>query len=153
MLIGTDFEIKINESASVSFPTYKYCNKNDSNEKYIEIYTLGTTLLCSRVTIKPANMPDAPTMIVDTSSSSKCPKKIYLPRSVDEWVIKFYGCYYTYFESLPQLHDYLRNAGVVNLNEYFGASISHDLKLELRTGQYIYPTGNPDFKYTIPDVN
>ena len=130
--------------------TYTYFNQKNLYDEYTVIYAYGTVWKHSLVTFKAANIEGAPVMVVDTYRKNV---KIKLPRSVDEWVIKFYGCYYTYFESLPQLHDYLRNAGVVNLNEYFGASISHDLKLELRTGQYIYPTGNPDFKYTIPDVN
>lgn len=85
-------------------------------------------------------------MLVDTSN----PTYICLTQSVDDWEIKYYS---RYLYTCKPHTKYLKNAGVVNLNEYFGASISHDLKLELRTGQYIYPTDNPDFKYTIPDAD
>ena len=49
--------------------TYEYCNMNGLNEKYIDIYTKGTFWKYSFVTFKPANIPDAPTMVVDTNLS------------------------------------------------------------------------------------
>ena len=50
--------------------TYKYLNLNDPGEKYIELHTEGTRCLNSIVVFKPANIPDAPMMKVDTFKKS-----------------------------------------------------------------------------------
>ena len=102
------------------YDSYTYCNVNNSNEKYIDISTDGTYYLESIVTFKPANIPDAPVMAVDTSN-----RYVYfcLPRCIDEWEIK----YYSRRKQKPTLDDntYLKNAGVVNLKEYFKDFLSN----------------------------
>ena len=144
-LTGDDFEVLVDEN--IISDSYTYFNLNDPGEKYTEIFTTGTYWLCSLVTFKPANIPDAPVMVVDTCGH----RYIYLPRSVDEWEIK----YYSRFWHEPNIcKEHLKNAGVVNLNEYFGKYIENGLHLELSTGQCIYPRELmwPSPKYTIPSV-
>ena len=139
--------IKIIYSVEDGWHQHKYCNLNNQNEKYIEIGTTGTKNMHSYVTFKPANIPDAPTMVVDTTYRNAC---FYLPYRVDEWEIK----YYSKFGDIPPLTDeYLKNAGVVNLNEYFGEYIRYGLHLELSQGQYIRPGNRCKPKYHIPDVD
>lgn len=141
---GGDFNIVVDKSGDID--KYTYRNVNDPNEKYTEIYTRGTLLLHSCVTFKPRNIPDARTMYVNTND--KC--YISLPRSVDEWVIK----YYSKVGSMSSLDDkYLKNRGVMNLNKFFGENISDRLILELSTAQCFYPVGRPHFCYCIPDVD
>ena len=142
---GTDFEDVFEVVDGVD--TYKYLNKNNPDEKYTDIHYVGTFSLKSFVTLKPANIPDAPTMIVDTNGRGN----IYLPQSVDEWEIKYYSrC----FKKPSLTPKYLKNAGVVNLNEFFGEHILDGLHLELSWGQCIYPRELmwPSPKYTIPSV-
>ena len=55
------------------------------NEEYIWITTSGTFKLYSLVTFKPANIDDAPLMVIDTYRNKVT---IGLPRSVDEWEVK-----------------------------------------------------------------
>lgn len=122
-----------------------YRNVSNKNEMYFRIYTSGTSWLQSIVTFKPANIPDAPVMKVNTSKESS---NIYLPRSVDEWEIK----YYSRFLYKPTLEGkYLKNFGVINLNEYFGDYINNDLVLKLRTGQCLHPLGSDSPCYEIPE--
>jgi hypothetical protein len=128
---GTDFEIVHDDSQY--YDTYKYCNVNDPDEKYINVFTVGTHCLKSIVTFKPANIPDAPAMLVYTNGEVD----IYLPKSVDEWEIK----YYSRFRHEPNIcKEHLKNSGVVNLNEEFRESLSHEtwLNLMLSNGQYIF---------------
>ena len=128
---GDDFEIVHDDSQY--YDTYKYRNVNDPDEKYINVFTVGTHWLVSLVTFKPANIPDAPDMVVNTFGQ----RDIYLPQSVDEWEIK----YYSRFWYKPTLEGkYLKREGVVNLNEEFRESLSHGewLNLELSNGQYIF---------------
>ena len=151
---GNDFEIEIDESGIIY--SYKYCNVNDPDEEYFEIFTQGTTVMHSFVTFKPANIPDAPKMVVSTYGGIKekiplprqfsLPRKFYLPKSVDEWVIKYYSslCY----ESKPKPRT-LKNACVINLNEYFGEN-AHYFYLELSAGQFIL--SDTAKCYIIPDV-
>ena len=144
-----DFEI--NEKVVDGVDMYTYRNVSNPDEKYTEIWTTGTHWLNSYVTFKPANIPDAPVMKVHTVMVPVFhnPKKIYLPRSVDEWEIK----YYSHWKHMPHLDDeFLKNAGVVNLNEYFGKYITSGLNMELSTCQFIYPSYRVDLKYSIPDV-
>ena len=146
---GTDFEVVAMEDSN--YDVYAYRNVINPVEKYTSIYSSGTHWLNSYVTIKPANIPDAPVMVVH---SVYVPlfhhqKHILLPRSVDEWEIK----YYSSCSHKTSIDDkYLKNAGVVNLNEFFGEHIKDGLNLELSTGQYIYPMYRLDLKYTIPSV-
>ena len=126
---------------------YTYHNMNNQDEEYIWISSLGTTWLYSYVTFKPANIPDAPTMVVNTYRDAVY---IYLPRSVDEWEIK----YYSSTEPLSQLdRDNIKNAGVVNLNEKFRKDVKNGLVLELSSGQYIRRGIFPWPRYSIPDVD
>ena len=129
-LTGDDFEVLVDEN--IISDSYTYFNLNDPGEKYTEIFTTGTYWLCSIVTFKPANIPDAPVMVVDTCGH----RYIYLPRSVDEWEIKYYSRFYNNAHPTP---EYLKNAGVVNLNKFFGKYVSKGLHLELGWGQYICP--------------
>lgn len=131
------------------YTSLKYCNVSNPNEEYINIFTDGTLILYSLVTFKPANIPNALTMVVDTNGA----RYIHLPKSVDEWEIK----YYSSFRSISYPYDkYLKNAGVVNLKEYFGDSIpGKELRLELTGGQYIRLGGIFPLvrRWSIPDVD
>ena len=139
---GNDFEIVIDDSGDI--PTYKYLNPNykvhpdcpnTPGEKYYKIHTSGTLVLKSFVTFKPANIPDAPTMMVDTNGKAD----IYLPYySVDEWEIK----YYSNFRSMSPPYDkYLKNAGTVNVKWVFGQYLPRGLELWLSTQQMIVTSG------------
>ena len=95
---------------------------------------------------KPVNIPDAPVMLVDTSN----PTYICLTQSVDEWEIK----YYSSPDSFSQPDDkYLKNAGVVNLNEHFKGYIKDGLVLELSSGQFISQKFAPWPRWSIPSVD
>jgi hypothetical protein len=108
---------------------YIYNNTANPDEHYITIYTTGTKWLKSVVTFRPANIPDAPTMVVDTSD----PAVILLPRSVDEWEIK----YYRRFWPLDAPNEkYLKNACVVNIRMIAESYITGRVILELSDGQY-----------------
>lgn len=151
---GDDFRIKIDESGLIY--SYKYTNINNPDEEYFEIFTQGTTVLHSYVTFKPANIPDAPKLVVSTYGGINesvplprqfsMPRQFSLPKSVDEWEIKYYSslCY----EPKPKPWA-LKNACVINLNEYFGES-AHYLHLELSAGQFI--VSDTAKMYIIPDV-
>jgi hypothetical protein len=128
---GSDFEEVISKVDGVD--TYKYLNLNDPDEEYINVYTVGTRWLKSFVTFRPANISDAPAMLVDTNGEAD----IYLPKSVDEWEIK----YYSRFWHEPNIcKEHLKNSGVVNLKKEFRESLSHGawLNLMLSNGQYIF---------------
>jgi hypothetical protein len=115
------------------YEKYRYRALYNQSEEYITIWTEGTLFCDSFVTFKPANIPDAPDMVVNTFGQ----RDIYLPQSVDEWEIK----YYSRFWYKPTLEGkYLKREGVVNLNEEFRESLSHGewLNLELSNGQYIF---------------
>ena len=123
------------------YQNYKYRNLYNQSEEYTTIQTEGTLFYDSFVSFRPANIPDAPTMVVRTHPIAHMKKydKIYfyLPRSVDEWVIK----YYSFPGRMPNYYDkYLKNKGVFNLNELFGEYISKGswLELQLSRGQYIW---------------
>ena len=123
------------------YEKYKYRALYNQSEEYIVIYTSGTLWMDSFVTFKPANIPDAPTMVVRTHPNAHMVKYdviyFYLPRSVDEWEIK----YYSDPGRMPDnWYNRLKNAGVINLNKEFGEYITKGswLKLELSTGQYIW---------------
>jgi hypothetical protein len=132
---GSDFDIDIDNFNDDGHDTYKYYNKNIQYEKYIHIHTSGTSWLCSLVTFKPANIPDAPVMVVDTSYYEK---EILLTNSVDEWEIKYYSAFGKRLKNPDE--KYLKNKGVFNLNELFGEYISKGswLELQLSRGQYIW---------------
>ena len=126
---GSDFEIVIDDSGDIV--TYKYLNPNyrkhpgcpnSLGEKYIQIYTKGTRFLYSLVSFKPANIPGAPVMLVETTGYKI---NFYLPQSVDEWEIRYYSI--THPINPGEHVKYLKNAGVVNLNEYFGEYIKRGL--------------------------
>lgn len=140
---GSDFEIEFDDY--IVFETYKYSNQNNLSEKYIHIITEGTHWLHSYVSFKPANIPDAPVMIVNTDGT----RSIKLPRCVDDWEIK----YYSGFKSFYPDDKHLKNAGVVNLNKFFKDYISEVIHLELSVWQYIVYTGDLEHYYVIPDVN
>ena len=124
-----------------------YHNDTNPDEKYIQIFVNGTWFLNSYVTIKPAIIPDAPTMVVNTYWFKGY---IDLPRGVDEWEIK----YYSRFWYKPNIENkYLKNAGVVNLKKYFGRDIADGLHLELESGQYISTSLLGSSKWSIPDVD
>ena len=155
---GSDFEIVTDESGIIY--SYEYRNVNDPDEEYFEILTQGTTVMHSFVTFKPANIPDAPKMVVSTYGGIKekiplprqfsLPRKFYLPKSVDEWEIK----YYSRFFFTPRLDDkYLKNAGIVNLNEFLEGCTSSELILELSWDQFISQKFDPQHRYNIPDVD
>ena len=117
------------------------------NEEYIWVTTCGTSQLYSLVTFKPANIDDAPLMVIDTYRKKAT---IGLPRSVDEWEIK----YYSYSKPLLKPdRDYLKNAGVVNLNEKFRYHVKDGLALELSWGQFISRRSFSLPRYSIPAVD
>ena len=127
--------------------SYKYYDIDNPDEECIEIFASGTHWLSSQVTIKPVGILDAPLMVVDTTRRSSY---INLSKSVDEWEIK----YYSKFDGYPSLtNTYLKNAGVVNLKEFFGVDISKGLELELSTDQKIHPMDASEPSWDIPDVN
>lgn len=139
---------KIISSEENGWHQHKYCNLNNPNEKYIVIHTEGTKGKISQVTFKPANIEGAPVMVAKTTQRNV---RFYLPQSVDEWEIK----YYSGFNSFDQQDvKYLKNAGVVNLKEYFEECILDELWLELSLGQYIAYSHNviTGTRYSIPDV-
>ena len=148
---GTDFEVV--KYGSGDIVSYKYRNINDLNEEYTTIYTAGTKIKHSYVSFQPANIPNARLMMVNTDGN----RKIFLPRSIDEWEIKFYSCWYEMDEGHGHHSVYhlshLRNIGVVNLNEYFGEYVKTGLCLELSWGQFIAPPHDSSFRYSIPDVD
>ena len=113
---------------------YTYRNDTNPDEKYIQIFVNGTFCKKSFVTLKPANIPDAPVMEVNTYMFKGY---IDLPQSVDEWEIKYYS---RWFKKPSLTPKYLKNAGVVNLKKEFRESLSHGewLNLELSNGQYIF---------------
>jgi hypothetical protein len=141
---GDEYIDVVDESGDI--PSYTYKNWAYLNEKYIHIFTKGTALKYSLVTFKPVNIPDAPKMYVYTNS--KC--DIYLPKSVDEWEIKFYSRWR--HEPNICIGD-LKNSVVVDLKENFRHHVDEGLILELSKGQYIYPQGMDYFRYDIPEVD
>ena len=145
---GDDFEI-VKEKDGKGY-TYRYHNVTDPNVEYFHIITYGTDWLNSLVIFKPANIPDAPEMVVNTFGVYR--QDIYLTQSVDEWEIK----YYSRFGSLSDLDDkYLKNKGVVNMKKEFNEYLQITLYLELSTGQYIFPLGHNTStdRWHIPDVD
>ena len=152
-----DFEIDIEMNKDGMSGTYTYRNINNPDEEYIEIITDGTEVLNSIVTFKPANIPDAPVMVVNTTRALLFLHPythIYLPMSVDEWEIKYYSEKYDYTNPYLQPDDkYLKNAGVVNLKEYFGHNIRNGLYLELSWDQYINSMCYVLHTWDIPDVD
>jgi hypothetical protein len=150
-----DFEVVITKSdekniftGSSKLSTYTYSNVNNQSEEYFWVNTTGTKNMFSYVTFKPANIPDAPEMVVETKNGSK---DIYLPQSVDVWDIKYYS--HSSPMSSPS-HKYLKNAGVVNLNEYFKGEFRNYLYLELSLGQFIQGDFSTIFdkRWSIPEV-
>ena len=127
--------------------TYKYLNLNDPDEKYTKILCSHTYILCSFVTFRPANIPDAPKMLVHTNKGSRI---IYLPKSVDEWEIE----YYSRFWHEPNIcGEHLKCSGVVNLNEYFGKYIEKGLYLSVSHNQSFSSVSRPLRYWAIPDVD
>ena len=153
--VSADFYIvKTDKDEDGVINSYKYSNVNNSDEEYIRITAKGTGFLHSLVTFKPANIPDAPVMVVYTSSNHdikfKAPVYIHLPRSVGDWEIK----YYSEFGGYPSPDDkYLKNAGTINLKEYFGKNIEKGLYLELTLGQWLQSVLRPSHQWSIPDVD
>ena len=156
-LSGDDFFISKWDANGVKMNAYR-CNDMPHDE-YIRIHPTGTLVLKSLVTFKPANIPDAPEMVVYTKGnffedSNNHPSKVILLTSVvDEWEIKYYS---TYKDVTPQsLHNdkYLKNKGVVNLKEYFLEDYARcwTLLLQESLGQYII--GDSCTKWSIPDVD
>lgn len=117
------------------------------NEEYIWLITPGTSWKYSLVTFKPANIDDAPLMVIDTYRKNVT---IGLPRSVDEWEIKYYSNSKPLSRPDP---DYLKNAGVVNLNEKFRYHVKDGLHLELSWGQFISRRSFSIPRYSIPAVD
>ena len=141
-----DFEIVTWQEGTWKINSYKYLNTNDPDEQYIAIGALGTRCH-SQITFKAINISDAPVMVVDTYYMAD----IYLPRSVDDWEIKFYSTGEP--RSHPDLDDkYLKNAGVVNLNEKFGEYIENGICLDLINHHCMWPVGQSDLCYYIPEV-
>ena len=132
-----DFAIYINKT-DPHHETYKYYNLNNQSEIYTYIATGYTIFTDSLVTFKPANIPDAPTMEVDTYMNVGY---IYLPRCVDEWEIKYYSCI-----------DHLKNAGVVNLKETFEEHIDKQLYLARSPVPHIASTTWPYPTWYISEV-
>ena len=143
---GDDFEIVTWQAGTWRVNSYKYLNTNDPDEQYIAIGALGTRWH-SQLTVQAVGIPNAPVMVVDTYYMAS----IYLPRSVDEWEIKFYSAGEPRF--YPDLDDkYLKNAGVVNLNEKFGEYIENGICLDLINHHCMWPVDHSELCYYIPEV-
>jgi hypothetical protein len=128
------FKVKIVDWGSGA--EYKYCDINNPGVGYTTIY-----VHCSRyslVTFTPANIPDSPLMIVQRDGGGV---HVSLPRSVDEWEIKYYSCI-----------DHLKNAGVVNLKETFEEHIDKQLYLARSPVPHIASTTWPYPTWYIPGV-
>ena len=153
---GTDFDIDVEMNKDGMSGTYTYFNVNNQSEEYIMITTDGTEVLNSIVTFKPANIEGAPVMVVKTTRALIFLHPytyIYLPMSVDEWEIKYYSRKYDYSNPYLQPDDeYLKNAGTVNLNEYFKNCIRNGLWLEISWDQYIHAPCCPLHIWSIPEV-
>ena len=145
---GNDFEIYISQTYPThGHGTYKYWNLNNKSEIYTFITTGYTIITDSLVTFKPANIPDAPVMEVDTYMNTG---EIFLPRSVDEWEIE----YYSRFWHEPNIcGEHLKCSGVVNLNEYFGKYIEKGLYLSVSHNQSFSSVSRPLRYWAIPDVD
>lgn len=126
---GEEYIVVIDDSGDIK--TYKYLNKYNPDEKYIELHSDGTKWLKSLVTFKPANIPNAPMMVVDTHKKSSV---IHLSRSVDEWEINYYS---SSGKKIYPCKAYLKNAGTVNLNEFYKYHNWEYLNLELSINQCI----------------
>ena len=123
---------------------YTYRNDTNQDEKYIQIFVNGTFCMKSFVTLKPANIPDAPVMVVYTYMFKGY---IDLPQSVDDWEVKYYSRHWLKKPTLET--KYLKNAGVVNLKKELGKYIPDGLHLELSGGQFfgtsaVFPTASWD---------
>ena len=135
---GEEYIVVIDDSGDIK--TYKYLNPNykvhpdcpnTPGEKYFKIQIYGTNWLKSFVTFKPADIPDAPTMMVDTNSKVN----IYLPYySVDKWEIKYYS---NFRKMSPPYDQYLKNAGTVNVKLVFGHYLPRGLELWLGPDQLL----------------
>ena len=80
-------------------------------------------------------------MVVDTGESTlllTARVSIHLPRSVDEWEIKYYSAFGKRLKNPDS--KYLKNAGVVSMYDTFRPWYRNggDLWLELSEGQYIW---------------
>ena len=150
-VVAVDFymvEVVKDEDGKVT--SYKYRNILNKSEEYIKITSGGTRQMWSLVTFEPVGIPYTPTMVVDTYRDNVKDVTIYLPRSVDEWEIKYYS------NILPLKTPgvfFLKNAGVVNLNEYFGNHSQKGLYLELSLNQCIRSVSRPLHYWSIPDVD
>ena len=147
---GSDFDIDIDNFNDDGHDTYTYYNKYNPDEKYIVLHSGGTHFLCSLVTFKPADIPDAPMMMVDTSYYDK---DIYLTNTVDKWEIKVY----TSFSERLRVPDskYLDNAGVVSVKDTFNEYYCNggNLWFELSRGVFIASmTSSPYPRWNIPEV-
>ena len=146
---GDDFEVVTWEQGIWRVDAYKYLNTNDPDEQYIGICTSGSRRH-SQITFQPVGIKGAPVMVVDTEHMAN----IYLPRSVDEWEIKYYNAGVVGF--YPDLDDkYLKNAGVVNLKQFFGEYIWDGLCLDLDTNhssRCMWPGDHYELCYDIPEV-
>lgn len=159
---GDDFEIGIYKTEpSHGHATYKYWNLNNKSEVYTYIATGYTIFLDSQITFKPANIPDAPVMVVDTWFEEA---QIYLPRSVDEWEIKCYICYCPLvYDDCPRItvHSYhLTGADVINLNEFienykltggrFDKFMEKGLGFQVGLWPCLYALSNPNYYRYLP---
>ena len=129
--------------------SYTYRNVLNKSEEYIKITSGGTRQLWSLVTFEPVGIPYTPKMVVDTYRENVKDVTIYLPRSVDEWEIKYYSNILPL--KTPEVF-FLENAGVVNLNEEFRKDIGKGLYLELSLNQCIRSVSRPLHYWAIPDV-
>lgn len=126
---GDDFKVLKYKEDGIFWHKYRYMAY--SNDEYIEIHPGWTLLLDSMVTFKPANIPDAPVMMVDTND----PVDIYLPYySVSVWEIKYYS---NFRDMSPPYDKYLKNAGTVNVKMVFGEYLPRGLELWLSAEQLL----------------
>ena len=153
---GTDFEVGIYKTEpSHGHATYKYWNLNNKSEVYTYIATGYSIFLDTQVTFKPANIPDAPVMEVNTWLTEA---QIYLPRSVDEWEINCYICHcpLTYDDAPTYRHVYhLIAADVININEFienykltggrFDKFMEKGLGFQVGLWPALYALSNPNY--------
>ena len=153
-LSGDDFSIVKWKADKVEY--FGYICERTPHDEYIHIFPSGTSVLNSLVTFKPANIPDAPEMVIDTSgvcidASGRHPSKmIKLCSCVGEWEIKYYSRFWSKLDKPDP--EYLKNSGVIHLNWYFRDAIRKGswLELQISAGQYI--TDSWGLRWSIPSV-
>jgi hypothetical protein len=140
------FEINHYSNDGNDYSWYVYTDTKNPNDQCYDLFTRGTKWLNSIVTFRPANIPGALTMNVDTHR----PRHISLPRSIDVWEVKYYSSFWYFDYPEPKK---LKNSGIFNLREITNQTTLKHIYMELSLDQYLSPGGPDNTKYYIPDVD